>query len=117
MNPKYFGGAAFLYLMLTVFSGLIELTYVGEAEASVLGNLVYVDVLTTGGAWEGIKNFFMGVFTAPMQFINALWAMFTFDYAMYTGDYLFVRLLLIAVVSVGIISSLILGWVRGVSSA
>ena len=115
MSPKWLIGVLIMFLMCTLFSGIMEMTYLGADEASVFDRLLFVEVLTTGSAWEGIQNVFAGIFTAPMQFMDALWDVFTFDYAMYTGDYIIVRFLLLTI-TISLVVSLTLAWIRGVSS-
>jgi len=115
MSPKWLIGILIMFLMCTIFSGIMEATYLGSEEASVFERLLFVEALTTGSAWEGIQNIFVGVFSAPLQFMGALWDVFTFDYAMYTGDYIIVRFLLLTI-TIALVVSLTLAWIRGVSS-
>ena len=115
MSPKWLIGVLIMFLMCSIFSGIIEMTYLGEEEKSVFERLLFVEVFTTDSAWEGIKNVFVGVFTNPLEFMDALWDIFTFNYAMYTGDYIIVRYLLLTITA-ALVISLVLAIVRGVSS-
>lgn len=116
MNPKWLIGILMMFVLCSIFSGIIEMAYIGDTETSVIGRLFYVDALTVQGTWGNITSFFTGVFTQPLQFLQALWDVLTWDYAMFHGAYGIVRILLFTV-SAGLIVSFVLTLVRGVSSA
>lgn len=116
MSPKWFIGLLLLFLACSVFSGIIEMAYIDAGDTAVFERLLYIDTLQVQGSYNGATNFILGVFTNPMQFLSALWQVFTFDYAMFHGSYAFARYLLLAV-SAGIVVSLVLVIFRGVSSA
>lgn len=91
------------------------MAYLGSGETAVFDRLLYIDTLQLQGSYSGATNFILGVFSNPMQFLAALWQVFTFDYAMFHGTYAIARYILLTI-SAGVVVSLVITIFRGVSS-
>jgi len=93
-------------------SGVIEQQYFGTTEAGVFYHLLtdYKELSFTNPLVA------VGTFvTVTWSYIKTIWAMFWFDYAFFEGYWEIVRYFFWCI-SLGVIVSLILAAVRGVSS-
>lgn len=113
MNPKWIIGLLMLFILAAIFSGIMEQTYVGTAEETILERLMspnFPEFSSPLGAITGFISLTWG-------WIQALWDVFTWNYAMYQGDWAIVRWVFLLPLSIGLVVSLVLAAVRGVSSA
>lgn len=113
MSPKWIIGLATLFIAGTVLSGLLELQYLGSAEAGLFYRLTH--------NYEAIEFtnplVALGTFaTVAWAYIGDIWTMFIWDYAFFEGSWSIFRYLIFWPISIGLIVSLILAAIRGVSS-
>lgn len=100
------------YIGVGFLNGMIEQTYLGSTEMGVLAVLMS-PVLAIAN--DPIGGIFSSIATSP-EYLDAIWSMFWFDYAQFHGEFGIFRLILIGF-SVGIIISLTITILRGVSSS
>ncbi len=100
---KWLVGFLMLFLFLTAISGVVENTYLGGAETSRLDQLMKPTMPSYSNPIGGI----IAVFDATWDYLSNLWGIFWFDYAMFTGQWVFIQYLFMSV-SIGIIASSIL---------
>jgi len=112
MKTYWLIGFIVLFILLSIISGIVEMTYIGEAEASRIQLLLQpelpestIPIIGTAVAWVNLA----------WDWLKNLWHMFWFDYAFFTGGYIIIRYFFIAI-SVGIIFSIILA-LRGTSNS
>lgn len=103
MSAKWMIGFIMAFIALSIYSGIVEQSYLGTAEGSRLQILLQPFI--------GIEY---NWFTAPFAFFNAgidwirnLWGMFWWDYAMFQGVWTTIRLFFLAI-SIGMIVTIIL---------
>ena len=97
MNPKWLMGIVLASLIFSVWSGVIEGTYVSANTTTTLNSLMNLQVLT----WADPANIAISSFVVGSTIIGALWKMFWWDYAQFNGDLIIFRYIGIAV-SIGI---------------
>ena len=106
-----------LFLGGSLISGILEIVYLGDSEASILGGLW--SGLETGQSESGITGFVskaIGVIAWGVSLPGHLWNMATFDYAMFEGSYQVVRYFFWAIGLAWLLSTAT-AFIRGVSSA
>ena len=106
-----------LFIGGSLISGMLEVVYLGDTEASVLGGLW--GGLETGQSESGITGFVskaIGVISWGAALPGVLWSMVTFDYAMFEGTYQIVRYFFWAIGLAWLLSTAT-AFIRGVSSA
>lgn len=113
MNPKWIVGLGMLFIVLSIFNGIIEQSYIGSGKTNVFYTLLssYSEASFSNPliAIGSIVNVVWGT-------IQTVWAMFIFDYAQFEGSWQIVRFAFFLPISVALVVSLILSAVRGVSS-
>ena len=112
MNPKWLIGLGMLFVLGSIFSGLIELQYLSGSDQAVINRLLHPDMPSFSNPLGMVTGFISVVW----DYIQAFWDMFTWDFAMFTGEWALVRWALFLCLSLGIIGSLVLAMVRGVSA-
>jgi len=97
----------------TLLSGLLEQQYLGSAEAGVFYRLL------TGYKEIEFTNPLVAVGTfvsVGWEYVKAIWTMFWWNYAFFEGTWGIVKYAIFWPISIGLIVSLVLAAVRGVSS-
>jgi hypothetical protein len=107
MNPKWLMGVVILYLILAVWSGILEGSYLTSNQTSVLDDLMSPEQLSYSNPVAAISS----VFVIAGKTIHALWTILVWDFAQFNGDFAVFRLPLIAL-SIGIIIAIVIS-VRG----
>lgn len=111
MKTSWLIGLVMLFVILTVITGVMEMSYLGGAEASRLQRLMQPDV----PAYTNPLGAITAYVTATWDYIQNLWGIFWFDYPFFQGSWAILRYIFMAV-SIGVIVSLV-AVIRGVGSA
>ena len=111
MKTSWVIGIVFLFVLLSVISGLTESSYTGDGVTSRIERLMSPDFPET----TGFIGTVIGAFGFGWDYISNLWSMLWFDYAQFVGGWSILRYLFMAV-SVGMIFSIIMA-IRGVGSS
>lgn len=83
-----------IFLFLGFLSGIIEKVYLGSnAGMAVLAP--FFEMAAPSSFWEGVGKAFGLLF--DIKLYNALWKMFMWDFAMFTGAYAIVRYFLFCI--------------------
>lgn len=114
MNPKWLIGLGMLFIVLTIFNGMIEQSYVGTGKTSVFYSLLSS---YSEASFSNPLIAIGSVLSVVWGTIQMVWAMFIFDYAQFEGAWQIVRFAFFLPISIALVVSLILSAVRGVSSA
>jgi len=119
MPIKWTVSFSMMFLLLTIISGAMEMTYVTDAETSVFWSILHPELGSgPGSSLPGFIGDIVGtitsVFTVVIDWVYALFHMFTFDYAMFQGPWIVARLFFLSI-SVGGVVSLVMA-IRGTSS-
>lgn len=112
MHPKWLISLLIIFVGGTLLSGLLEQQYLGSGETGVIFRLLnnYKEIEFTNPLVA------LGTFvTVAWSYIQTLWAIFWWDYAFFHGSWAIFRYFFMSI-SVGIVVSLVLAAVRGVSS-
>jgi len=96
-----------LWLGLSLVSGIMEQTYLGSSHAGLLLTLLEPNIPATSNFLEGT----LAYVTVGRDWLLTLWQMFWFDYAMFEGAWVIVRMFFIAI-SLGMVFGLI-QFIRG----
>lgn len=113
MKTSWFIGLIMLFVVFSVISGIMEMSYFGGGEASRIHTLLTGVQIPEGVNFIGATIAFI---TQTWEFIANLWHMFWFDYAFFQGTWGIVRYIVFLPISIGLIVTLVLSVVRGVSS-
>jgi hypothetical protein len=103
MSPKWIMGIVLSNLICAIWSGIIEGSYLTSNTTSAMNSLINMQTLSWSDAASGITSLF--ILTSTI--LSALWQMFIWDYAQFTGDLIIVRFAFLAV-SAGIIMTLVI---------
>ena len=112
MSTKWLIGFIMLFVICTISSLLIEAQQFGDSQTSHLYILLSPDIPSF---WNPIGAAIAYV-TVAWNYLQALWDMFWFDYSFFEGSWQLVRFIVFVPISVGLVVSLILAAIRGVSS-
>jgi hypothetical protein len=111
MNPKWLMGIVLLYLILAVWSGILEGSYLTSNQTGIFDTLMNQQTLSfTDPVTATVSAFNIGG-----DIITALWKMFWWDFAQFHGEFTVFRLILIAL-SIGVAFAFVLSIGRGVSN-
>lgn len=113
MNPKWLIGLGTLFVVGTLLSGLLEQQYFGSNEAGVFYRLLtsYKEIEFTNPLIA------LGTFVSvAWTYIKDIWAMFWWNYAFFEGSWEIVKYAIFWPISIGLVVSLVLAAVRGVST-
>ena len=102
-----------LFVILQVIAGICEMQYIGVGEITKLQSLMSPDFPDYNVPIIGAVASFV---TVAWDYIQVLWDMFWFDYPFFAGAWMIVRFIFFIPVSIGMIVSLVLATVRGVSA-
>jgi hypothetical protein len=112
MHPKWIIFFMTTFILLTIFSGVLEMTYVGTSEqgtllssVTALGNLRWTDAVTI----------FVSGIRALGIVVRLIFGALFWDYSFFTGTWQILRWAFFFPISVGFVFSVILA-VRGTSS-
>ncbi len=111
MRTTWIVGIVMLYLLGAVISGTLELEYVGAGTTGTLFDLIQPDFASITNPLTAIAGFFIMLW----GWIQALWKVFWWDYAFFTGNWEILKYFGWCV-SIGIVVSLVLA-VRGTGSS
>jgi len=114
MSSKWIIGLVVLYVVLAIISGMVEMTSpLGVDEVGRIKTLMSPTVPSFSDPLGAIFAYI----TFTWDYITNLWGIFWFDYAFFTGGWVYVRYLLFIPVSIGVIVSLVISVVRGSSGS
>lgn len=113
MSAKWFIGLVMLHILLTIISGICEMTSISAADIGRIQLLMQPDV----PAYTNPVGAVFSYMTATWDYIENLWGIFWFDYAFFQGSWLYLRYCLFMPVSVGVIVTLVIAVVRGVGGS
>lgn len=105
---------ATLFIACSLLSGLLEWQYLGTSQAGVFYRLLtdYKEIEFTNPLVA------VGTFVSVgWEYIKTIWAMFWWDYAFFDGYWAILKYAIFYPISIGLIVSLVLSAIRGVSSA
>ena len=109
MSPKWLMGLIFIYVFAVAICIVLDMA---TGEMSVIGNaMASLSSLDFSNPVTGV----MSIVTGFGAILKATFYVFMWDYNFFYGYYAWIRWLCFAV-SLGIIMSLVLSWVRGASS-
>lgn len=111
MNPKWLMGIVMLYLVLAVWSGILEGSYITDNQTGIFNTLMNQQQLSFSDPASAVFSSF--VITGDI--LAALWKMFWWDFAQFHGEFGIFRLILIAL-SIGVVFAIVLSILRGSSS-
>ena len=99
MSPKWAMFFFAMFIALNALSSIAEASWFGDTDT-----LNVINILTNPSiVFESVTSGnLLSIFTVPVNFVLALWKIVTFDYSMFTGEWLIVRLLFMSF-SVGFI--------------
>jgi len=106
MKTSWVIGLIMLFIIMTVISGICEMTYLPATEESRLWVLLH--------PFEGFRSI-LDLPEMVFDWAVNLWGMFWFDYAFFQNEWIIVKYLFWSI-SIGLIWS-ILSTIRGVGSA
>lgn len=110
MKSSWIIGIMVLYVALAIISGMVEMTTpLGVDEVS----RIKVLMSPTAPAYTDPLGAIFAYITFTWDYIANLWGIFWFDYAFFSGGWVYVRYLLFIPVSIGVIVSLVIAVVRG----
>lgn len=112
MRPGWLIGILVAFVLIAFVVGLCENAYVGAEITSKLDILMRPLMQTS--IWNGIKAFVGSLFTA--EFWQTLWSIFWWDYPFFTGTWGIIRYIFFIPLSIGVLLSLGLATLRGVSA-
>lgn len=101
---------------MQVIAGVCEMSYLGEEEVGVLQKLMQPEI-------PDVKIPIIGqvvaFFAVTWHYLSTLWSpqVFFWDYPFFTGTWALVRYIFFIPLSIGLIVSLVLAAVRGVSGS
>lgn len=87
MRISWFTGITLLFLIGTVISVTIQGQYFGESEANIFYKLINPTFTSFTNPLTAVGGFFLWV----LDWIKALWVLFTWDYAFLTGSWYMLR--------------------------
>lgn len=109
MSPKWIIFLTTLWMFGSLFGLILEGAFPGEEEQTVLNTLMNCKVVTAT-SW-------LGKITGAITDLAMWWAllkMFIWDFSFWQGSLQLVRWMIFFPISIGILSSLLLAWFRGV---
>ena len=112
MSAKWLIGFFMLYVICAIVSLMMEAQQLGASEASTLYIILTPDIPAYSNP---IGAIFAYISVAP-AYLDALWSIFWWDYSFFEGSWQLVRYILFLPLSGGLVVSLVLAFVRGVSS-
>ena len=113
MSPKWTIGFCMLFVLGAIFSGIVEMQYLGGGETAVINRLLHPDMPSFSNPLGVVTGFISVVW----GYIQALWEIFTWDFAMFQGEWALVRWGLFLCLSAGMVLSLVLVMLKGASSS
>jgi len=115
MKPGWVIGLFTAFVIMQIIAGVCEMTYLGSEQVGVLQQLMQPEIPDVQIPIIGSVVTF---FAVTWNFISTLWTpqVFFWDYPFFQGTWAIVRYALFIPLSIGLIVSLILAAVRGVSS-
>lgn len=110
MSVRWVITLALLFLGLTIISGIVEDTYLGDGAISTLDTLLRPNIPVVDNPIEGTWAWV----SVGKNFVEAIWTMLWFDYAQFQGAW---RILawFFRCISIGFIWGII-QWARGVAA-
>lgn len=102
-------GLVMAFVVLTLISGICEVTYMGSDETNRIQMLLQPTIPAHSSFISGLVAYV----TAGWDYIINLWGMFWFDYAFFTGGYAIFRYIFFLPISIGLILSIILSALPG----
>lgn len=108
MKTSLLIGLVFLFIVLTILSGIVEGTYLGGTETTRLEKLFQPDFPAVSNFVEGVAAFLQ----VSWEYIANLWCIFWFQYAFFVGAWVIVQFLFMCVPA-GIIATVILNKISG----
>lgn len=91
LAPKAVAAVVFVWIVAAVLGGLYELSWLGGPEQTLLNKVLFYNIVTTEGTW-GTTELAGG----PLDYLQAVWQMATFQFSFITGDYELVRWIVFA---------------------
>ena len=113
MKPGWIIGLASAFVIMQIIAGVCEMGYVGSGEVGLFQQLMQPNIPDVKIPVIGQIAAF---FSITWDYIVVLWNMFWFNYPFFQGTWSIVRYIFFVPVSVGVVVSLVLATVRGVSS-
>ncbi len=111
LPPKVVAALIFIWVIGALLGGLFEMSYLGSGDTSLLNKVLFYRIVTTEGSWGPLE-----LAASPMDWLQSLWEMATFQFAFISGESEIVRwitfLPLAGMVVYGIIMTVI-GILRG----
>lgn len=116
MSPWWLFGLVFLMLGMAMVGGLIEGSFLAPDNTGILDTLLRPDVIESPVASLPIIGPIVSGLSVAGDWLHGIWTLFTFDYPFFEGPWIIFRFIFIGV-SVGLIMTLVLAWVRGVGGS
>lgn len=114
MKPGWLIGIIMAFVIFTVVFGISEDAYMGAEETSKLG--VLMKPFMQAGVIQGLLTAVGSLFS--LTFWDTLWAIFWWDYpSVFHGGWLIFRYIFFIPLSFGVVFSIALATIRGVSSS
>ena len=113
MSTKWLIGLLLMWGVMTLISGVLESTTLGENEVGILQGLMTSPTVTSSTDFLGAATSWINYGT---NFIGNLWDVFWFNYSFFQGQWLIVKYVIFMPISVALAFSIGLAIVRGVGS-
>ena len=114
MKSSWIIGLLVLYVVLAIISGMVEMT-----SPLAAGDINRIQTLMspTVPAYTNPLGAVFAYITWTADYIANLWGIFWFDYAFFTGSWALVRYAIFIPIGIGVVVSLVMSVVRGISSS
>lgn len=113
MSNKWLVGLLFLYFTCIFISGIAEYQQMGTEDASIFHDFVVAIQATSTADGLGVVTAWINVgWTGLGMLINMFW----FNFAIFQGQWGYVRIILLAPVVIPVLISFVLSFGRGTSS-
>ncbi|KKN26132.1 hypothetical protein LCGC14_0877770 [marine sediment metagenome] len=112
MSPKWLIFLLTVWVFGGVFGLILEGGYLGDDQGSVINVLLNSKVITATGVLGKIA----GVFTDTAMW-GAIGSLLVWDFAFWEGSLEIVRWIIFIPVTIAMLFSMLMAWIRGVSSA
>jgi len=86
LQPKVIAAVVFVWIVAALIGGLYELSYLDDTDTALINKVLYYRVITTESTIGETE-----LVTGPLDWMESLWSMATFQFSFVTGEMELVR--------------------------